>query len=159
MLPRLIREALFHRDSERRHLAALLIASSPFGPAVTDELLVRLAGDRSAEWIRTRLSTLVRYLSDDSHRMRMLALADDASDEVATPVVQGLGHLSYSAMSDQGIRNSLGTEWSRRERAKMYALGMSGSPGLISIVKSGTAVAWQQAAARWWLDQGPAVVS
>ena len=42
MLTRLIREALFHRDSERRHLAALLISSSPFGSAVTDELLVRL---------------------------------------------------------------------------------------------------------------------
>ena len=159
MLPRLIREALFHRDSERRHLAALVIASSPFGAAVTDELLVRLAGERSAEWIRSRLSTLVRYLSDDTHRMRMLALAEDASDEVATPVVQGLGHLSYSAMSDQAIRNSLGSEWSSRERAKMYALGMSGSPGLISIVKSSSAVAWQQAAARWWLAQGPAVAS
>jgi hypothetical protein len=159
MLPRLIREALFHRDSERRHLAALVIASSPFGPAVTDELLLRLAVDRSADWIRSRLSTLVRYLSDDTHRMRMLALAEDASDEVATPVVQGLGHLSYSAMSDQAIRNSLGSEWSRRERAKMYALGMSDSPGLISIVKSSSAVAWQQAAARWWLAQGPAVAS
>jgi hypothetical protein len=32
MLTRLIRDALFHRDSERRHLAALLISSSPLDP-------------------------------------------------------------------------------------------------------------------------------
>ncbi|CAN5417261.1 hypothetical protein BH10ACT10_BH10ACT10_01690 [soil metagenome] len=157
MLARLIREALFHRDSERRHLAALLIASSPFGRAVTDELLLRLAGPWNAEWIRSRLSTLVRYLSDDSHRMRMLAFVEDGSDEVATPLTQGLGHLGFSPMSDQAIRNSLGKEWSPRERAKMYALGMSGSPGLLAISKSSQPAPWQKAAARWWLDQGPAI--
>lgn len=157
MLPRLIREALFHRDSERRHLAALLIASSPFGEAVTDELLLRLAGPWNAQWIRSRLSTLVRYLSDESHRMRMLAFVDDRSDEVATPLVQGIGHLAYSVTSDQAIRNALGSEWSRRERAKLYALGMSGSPGLLSITKASSAAPWQQAGARWWIEQGPAV--
>ena len=157
MLDRLIREALFHRNSERRHLAALLIASSPFGPSVTDELLLRLAGPWNAEWIRSRLSTLVRYLGDDSHRMRMLTFVDDASDDVATPLTQGLGHLGFSPMSDQAIRNSLGKEWSPRERAKMYALGMSGSPGLVALSKSKDAAPWQQAAARWWIAQGPAI--
>lgn len=157
MLPRLIREALFHRDSERRHLAGLLIASSPFGRAVTDELLLRLAGPWNTEWIRGRLSTLIRYLSDDSHRMRMMTFVDDASDEVATPMVQGIGHLTLSAMSDQAIRNSLGSAWSRRERAKMYALGMSASPGLLGITKSSTATSWQKSAARWWIEQGSAI--
>jgi transcriptional regulator with XRE-family HTH domain len=157
MLTRLIREALFHRDSERRHLAGLLISSSPFGAGVTDELLLRLAGPWNADWIRARLSTLVRYLSNDSHRMRMLGFVDDPSDEVATPMTQGLGHLGLNPMSDQAIRNSLGKEWSPRERAKMYALGMSGSPGLLAISKSKDAAVWQQSAARWWLEQGPAV--
>jgi hypothetical protein len=60
MLTRLIREALFHRDSERRHLAALLISSSPFGSSVTDELLVRLGATIYPEWMRARLATLIR---------------------------------------------------------------------------------------------------
>ena len=157
MLARLIREGLFHRESERRHLAGLLISSSPFGTAVTDELLLRLAGGRNAEWIRTRLSTLVRYLSSDTHRMRMLTFVDDESDDVATPMIQGIGHLTLNPMSDQALRNTLGKEWSPRERAKMYALGMSGSPGLLAISKSKDAAAWQQAAARWWIEQGPAI--
>jgi transcriptional regulator with XRE-family HTH domain len=159
MLTRLIREALFHRDSERRHLAALLISASPFGPAVTDQLLLRLAGEGNAEWIRGRLATLVRYLSNDSHRMRMLSFVDDPSDDVAAPMTHGIGHLTYNALSDQAIRNTLGKEWSPRERAKMYALGMSGSPGLLAITKSSRAAPWQQSAARWWIEQGPAVTA
>ena len=54
MLGRLIREALFHRDSERRHLAALLIASSPFGETVTDELLRVVVDDGYPGWMRVR---------------------------------------------------------------------------------------------------------
>ena len=157
MLPRLIREALFHRDSERRHLAAMLIASSPFDSGVTDELLVRLAGGSYPDWMRARFSTLVRYLSADTHRMRMLTLVDDPSDDVAAPAIQGLGHLTLNAMSDLAVRNSLGPVWSHRERAKMYALGMTGSPGLQAIAKSTDAADWQKAAARWWIDQGSAI--
>jgi hypothetical protein len=52
MLPRLSREALFHRDSEQRHLAALIISSSPFGSAVTDELLIRLGRTSTPKWMR-----------------------------------------------------------------------------------------------------------
>jgi hypothetical protein len=38
----------------------------------------------------------------------MLAYVDDESDDVATFVIQGLGHQSYSTTSDQAIRNGLG---------------------------------------------------
>ena len=158
MLPRLIREALFHRDSERRHLAALLIASSPFGPAVTDELLLRLAGPWNADWIRARLSTLVRYLSDDTHRMRMLTFVDDASDDVADADDPGTRPPDASARCrTRRCATRSARSGRRRERAKMYALGMSGSPGLLAIAKSRDAAAWQKAAARWWIDQGPAI--
>lgn len=157
MLVRLIREALFHRDSERRHLAALLISSSPFGSPVTDELLLRLGQPGYPDWMRARFATLVRYLSDDSHRMRMLGFVDDPSDDVALPISQALGHITLNAMSDQAIRNSMSKQWSPRERAKMYALGMSGSPGLRAITKSHEAPEWQLVGARWWISQGPAL--
>jgi hypothetical protein len=39
----------------------------------------------------------------------------------------------------------------------MYALGMTGSAGLRAISRSATAPAWQKAAARWWIEIGPAV--
>jgi hypothetical protein len=74
-------------------------------------------------------------------------------------VIQGLGHGSYSTTSDQAIRNGLGKIWPRREQAKMYALGMSGSPGLLAIPRAKIPPAWQKVDARWWIEQGPAITS
>ncbi|HLN75395.1 MAG TPA: hypothetical protein VK204_00040 [Nocardioidaceae bacterium] len=157
MLARLVREALFHRDSERRHLASLLISASPFGSAVADGLLALLGAANAPTPVRTRAATLARYLSDDSHRLRMLSFLDDPVDDVGTYIVQGIGHMTFTAFSDQVIRTSLREQWSQRERAKLYALGMSGSPGLEVIARSRNAPEWQRTAAEWWLAQGPAV--
>ncbi len=157
MLVRLVREALFHRDSERRHLASLLISASPFGDAITEELLTLLAAPNAPSLVRARAATLARYLSGDAHRLRMLRFVDDPSDHVGTVVAQGVGHMTFTAFSDQVIRASLQEEWSQRERAKMYALGMSGSPGLEAILRSGQSPEWQKIAARWWISQGSAV--
>lgn len=157
MFVRLVREALFHRDSERRHLASLLISASPFGDAIADELLTLLAAPNAPTLVRVRAATLARYLSSDSHRLRMLRFVEDHDDHVGTVIVQGIGHMTFTVFSDQVIRASLKEEFSQRERAKMYALGMSGSPGLEAILRSGQAPAWQKTAARWWIAQGPAV--
>ena len=157
MLERLIREALFHRDSERRHLAALLVSASPFGEAVTDELLQVVVSESFPGWMRTRAATLVRYLSTDVHRMRMLTLVDHPVDGIAAPIIQGLGHMSPTPLADQALRSSLGKEWSLRERAKVYALGMTGSEGLHAILRANDAPEWQKSAARWWTAHGPAI--
>ena len=157
MLVRLVREALFHRDSERRHLASLLISASPFGDTITDELLTLLAAPNAPSLVRARASTLVRYLSSEAHRLRMLRFVDDPSDHVGTVIAQGIGHMTFTAFSDQILRAALKEEWSQRERAKMYALGMSGSPGLETILRSSQSPEWQRTAARWWITQGPAV--
>ncbi|MGI8900197.1 MAG: hypothetical protein ACR2HA_04585 [Nocardioides sp.] len=117
MLTRLVREALFHRDSERRHLAALLIASSPFGQAVTDRLLVLLADTERTPWTRSRVATLIRYLSDETHRLRLMSFLDDPHETVRISLVQGVGHLPLSAPSDQMLRASLGEHWSLAGRA------------------------------------------
>lgn len=157
MLPRLIREALFHRDSERRHLAALLISASPFGDAVAEELLALLGTTGPPRSVRARAATLVRYLSNDSHRLRMLSFLDDPDDDVATPIAQAFGHLNFTELTDQAVRSSLTGEQSAHEVAKLYALGMTGSPGLQAITRSSTSPDWQKAAARWWVAHGPAV--
>ena len=157
MLVRLLREVLFHRDSERRHLAALVIASSPFRGPVAEELIGLLGEAGTPEWIRGRTATTIRYLADDEHRLRLLHWLQDPDAEVAAPVAQTMGHLSHAPISDQALRAALGPQWSVVERARMYALGMSGSAGLRAISRSATAPAWQKAAARWWIEIGPAV--
>jgi hypothetical protein len=64
--------------------------------------------------MRARLATLVRYLSNESPGLGMLAFIDDKSDDVATFVLEGLGHQSYSTTSDQAIRNARDKTWSPR---------------------------------------------
>lgn len=80
-------------------------------------------------------STLVRCVSNDPLRMGMLTVVEDPSDQAVGPDIQGLGHPVLNAMSGQVLRNSLGKDRSPRERVKMYALGMSGSPGPLAISK------------------------
>jgi transcriptional regulator with XRE-family HTH domain len=157
MLLRLIREVLFHRDSERRHLAALVIASSPFRGPVAEELIGLLGEPGIPEWVRGRAATTIRYLAEEGHRLRLLHWLQDPDADVAAPVAQALGHLPFAPVSDQAVRAALGAHWSPVERARMYALGMTGSAALRAINRSSSAPQWQQAAARWWIQIGPAV--
>jgi hypothetical protein len=157
MLVRLVREALFHRDSERRHLASLLIAASPFEDAVCGELLALLAAPGFPALVRSRAAAVVPYLSHDTHRLRMLRFVEDPSESVGVAVAKALGHVTFTDFSDQVLRAALKEDWRVRERAKMYALGMTASPALETIVRSGQAPEWQRVAAGWWLSQGPAV--
>ena len=157
MLPRLIRESLFHRDSERRHLGSLLVSASPFCDTVTDEMLAMLDTPGLPGWMRARAATLARYLGNDPHRMQMLKFLDDPDSAVAVSIAQAFGHMTFSESSDQAIRSSLSDKFSAGERAKFYALGMTGSPGLEAIMKSNTSPDWQKSAARWWIAKGPAL--
>ncbi|MGH3368477.1 MAG: hypothetical protein ACRDPR_00600, partial [Nocardioidaceae bacterium] len=129
----------------------------PFGQAVADELLSLLASPGVPTLVRARAATLARYLSDDTHRLRMLRFVDDADDHVSAALVQGIGHMGFTEFSDQAIRSGLQQAWSPRERAKLYALGMTGSPSLSGIARSRHSPQWQRVAAQWWLAQGPAV--
>jgi HEAT repeat protein len=159
MLVRLVREALCHRDSERRHLAGLLLASSPFSQALADALIDLLASGEGDPEVRARAAVLVRYQAEDAHRLRMLRLLDDPDDQVTSMILQGLGYLTFTPTSDQVVRASLraGHPPTERERTKMYVLGMTGSPALLAIAGSESAPQWQRDAARWWLAQGSAV--
>jgi hypothetical protein len=157
MLVRLIREVLFHRDSERRHLAGLVLASSPLRGPVAEEMMRVLAEVGVPGWVRARAATTIRYLAEDEHRLRLLHWLQDPDPDVAAPIAQTIGHLTYATVSDQALRQALGPEFSIVERARMYGLGMSGSAGLRAINRSTSAPAWQKAAARWWITMGPAV--
>ncbi len=157
MLTRLVREALFHRDSERRHLAGLVLASSPFARGLADCLLDLLTTGGQTPWTRIRLAVLVRYLAGDSHRLRLLSCVEEAEEAVVAALAQALGHLRFSPTSDQSLRAALGRERTLADRGRMYALGMSGSPALGLIAASGTAPSWQRTASRWWMASGPAL--
>jgi len=89
--------------------------------------------------------------------MRILPFLDDTIDDVAVALGQALGHLPYAVTSDQVLRASLGQVHSSRESARLYALGMTGSPALAALVGSATTPPWLREGARWWMDLGPGI--
>lgn len=154
LLTRLLRESLFHRDTDRRQDAALLVSASPFASSTADALLRRLGAGDDRTWLRARLATLARAVCGDAHRLRLLSLVGDPAEPVAVPLTETLGHLSYSVTSDRQLRSSLEPTWSPRGRATLYALGMTGSSVLADLSRSEQAPRWQRSAARWWIEHG-----
>jgi hypothetical protein len=156
-LESLVREGLFHRESERRHLAAVVLAASPFAHAVGEAALDLLSVPESVPLARGRLATLCSYLAGDEHRLRLSPFVGDHDETVAAAVTLTFGHLEFASTSDQMLRHTIPTHAGSRGRSHMYALGMTASPGLTKIAASSAAPDWQRRAARWWLRLGPAI--
>ena len=156
-LESLVREGLFHRESERRHLAAVVLAASPFAHVV-GEAALDLLGERDAGSLaRGRMATLTSYLAGDEHRLRLSPFVRDPDETVAAAVALTFGHLEFASTSDQMLRHTIPTQAGSLGRSHMYALGMTASPGLAKIAASSRAPDWQRRAARWWLRTGPAI--
>lgn len=156
-LESLVREGLFHRESERRHLAAVVLAASPFARTVGEAALDLLAERDAGALTRGRLATLTSYLAGDEHRLRLSSFVGDPDETVAAAVTSTFGHLEFASTSDQVLRHTIPTHAGSLGRSYMYALGMTASPGLTKIAASSAAPDWQRRAARWWLRLGPAI--
>lgn len=157
MLPRLIREALFHRSSEQRKLSGWLLAASPFAVPLNDQLLQLLAITGLPASFRTRVTGASRYLSTDQDRHRLGRLLDDPQVGVAVGAGESLGHLQFRPTTDQLVRAGLQPSDSAVGRARLYALGMTGSEVLTLLRDSPQAPAWQRNAAQWWIGAGRAI--
>ena len=157
MLRRLLREALFHAHKARRHHAALLLAASPYAPAVSHHCH-NLAG-HSNDLIAARAWTLLMRVGSGPRRSRVLlnALAETRPTIRARALVN-LG-LSTGALATNEI-GALMRKFDESNRvsdrqATLFALGMSGADELKLLAEHETE--WIRRAAAWWLDQGPAI--
>ena len=68
--------------------------------------------------------------------MRILRLIEHPDEPVAGTGDLALGHIGFDGVSDQVLRSSLDRPSPTRSRAVMYALGMTGSPGLVGMMRS-----------------------
>lgn len=157
MLTRLTREAMFDLHSDRRHVASVVLAASPYAGAVASCALGLLERDDVPDVLSGHAAQLVQYTAGEEHRMRLHDYLDDPHDEVTFPAVLALGHLPFSQVSDLELRRGMPVEQDQRGRSRMYALGMTGSPALPDLATGRGVPAWQAAAARWWLAIGPSL--
>lgn len=154
-LARLVREALFHHQTERRHLASVLLEASPFAGAVADHVVELLASADGGP-LRFRAASLACYVTGESHRMRLHRFLEDRQTSVAVFATYALGRLPYAVTTDLALRRGLPSEPTLAAQARMHALGMTGSPALAALARPG-AEDWQRRAAEWWLAGGPAI--
>lgn len=156
LLTQLVREALFHHQTERRHVASVLLEASPFHGGVADRVVALLASvdDRA---LRFRAASLACYVTGESHRMRLHRFLEDRQVSVAMFATYALGRLPYAVTTDLALRRGLPAEPTPAAQARMHALGMTGSPVLGTLASRPGAVDWQRRAAEWWLAGGPAI--
>ena len=157
MLTRLVREALFHAHKARRHHAALLLAASPYAPALAQECLELGAHENPVIAARAWVA-LMRL----RHPLGRRHLLESALREQRSPVRSrallnvGLAHGALPPAGAGAILDGL-TDSSRpvERHAALHALGMSGAPQLRELAADDRH--WAAAGARWWLEHGPAV--
>ena len=156
MLRRLVREALFHVHRDRRRLAAIVLAASPYARAIAEASLVVVRDSDEATAGLT--SSLLRRLGHVLARAEVseMALSEGRKSLRASAFVTvGLSRGTLpEQMADhlcQTARTSSGT---RLGHAATFALGMSGHPHLKAMAaQKGPS----QSAARWWTSVGPAL--
>jgi hypothetical protein len=152
-----VREALFHRESERRHQAAMLLGASAYSTALGDGLLARLADGGARQLVRERLAALLVYVCSEEHRLRTERYIVDEDPRVATSAAFALAHLAFSPTSDQLLRRTLPAEDGTPGRARLCALGLTGSSALEALTSTAGVPGWQRDAAAWWLRVGRAL--
>ncbi|GAB3772763.1 hypothetical protein FB382_002790 [Nocardioides ginsengisegetis] len=157
MLRRLLRESLLHAHKPRRHHAALLLAATPYAPAVAKHC--QDLATHSNDLMAARALTVLMRVGHRMGRSRVLlqSLAETRPTIRARALVNlGLNPEPIKPAEADALLGHLDEHSRPVERhATMFALGMNGGTTLKKLAKSDTE--WMARSATWWLDQGPAL--
>ena len=156
MLRRLLREALFHAQRERRHLAATLIGLSPYGVCLAEIALESTHG-RSDLVARMSWSLLRRlgHLIDREKVSAALDATDHPSRLAHGMITLGLASGPIDARTDTLLTTqATDSPHAAIRHAALFALGLSGHDRLHDLAASGHDLA---TAAAWWIATGPAL--
>lgn len=157
LLTDVLRQALFYRNAERRLRAGQVLSSSPFAPGLAEGVVDLLNAPGTPATVRRRAGALLNNVVSQRQVLRMLPLVADDDPAVAASVTTAFGHTSYSEVADLVIRQSVPAERLPMGRACLYALGMTGSPGIPVMASSRTVPKWQKHTAAWWHQHGAAI--
>lgn len=156
MLRRLVREALFHAHRERRHLAGVMVAVSPYAPAVARSVLELTADpdDLVASMSWSFLRRLAHVL--DRTEVYELAAAEERPGVQARALVT-LG-LAVGELPEEGVTRIAAavtaSDQEAQRHAAVFALGMIDHPRLVALAEADPALAARTA---WWRSLGPAI--
>ncbi|WP_121255010.1 hypothetical protein [Nocardioides ferulae] len=155
LLRRLLHESLLHVHKARRHYAALLLAASPYAPALAS-VCHDFAGGTS-EFVAARAWTMLMRVGHGGlhEEVRRHALAETRSTVRPRALVNlGLCSTPLGAAGEALAAQVPELTSSVERQASMFALGMTGDPSLRSLAGLD---GWVGDSATWWLEHGPAV--
>ncbi len=156
MLRRLVREALFHVHRDRRHLAAVVLAASPYARPVAEAALDAAAErDETTAELAWSLSRRLGHVLDRAE-VSDRAFAERRPALHASALVTlglSLGELPQP-MAEHLRRTARTSTGTRVGHAATFALGMAGHPYLTALAAE--AGPWQRPA-QWWASVGPAL--
>jgi hypothetical protein len=155
MLRRLVREALVHVHEPRRHHAALLLAASPYAPALATAC--RAMTHDSEHVLAARAWAVLGRLApagSETERGRGSVLDVPEAHRPRAVVGVGLGDVPLSEADARALVGALSRSRPAARHATLFALGMHRSPLLASL--TGHRVGFVRAGASWWLRQGGA---
>lgn len=154
MLERLVREALFHAHSERRHRSAVLLAASPYAAGIGAAAAGLLNADDPL--VARRAADLLRFVITTAETDHVLSAPVERTHEVQVAALAALGHVPELADAhvDDVLRQ--GHPWSVEQHcdATIYVLGMH---GLTDRIASHDVPARVTSAAAWWRRTGSRV--
>ncbi|MCW2792356.1 MAG: hypothetical protein JWO76_1454 [Nocardioides sp.] len=161
MLRRLLREALLHAHKARRHHAAVMLAASPYSPAVSRHCQVLAAG--SNDLLAARAWTvLMRVGHGDRRPLLMLQALTETRPTIRARALVNLGlnptpiaRAEAEALLAMVTDGAQPTERTHERQATMFALGMAGPEQVARLVTHEHE--WLSRSACWWVDQGPAL--
>ena len=156
MLHRLLRESLLHAHKARRHHAALLLAASPYAPAVSRHCLA-LAKQQNDLLAARAWTVLMRVGHSDRRDQVVLQAMAEPRVSIRARALVNVGLLDVPLRPDEAqvLLTQLDEATKPLERqATMFALGMAGAPQLAELAEEESD--WPGRSARWWLEQGPA---
>ncbi|KRF20989.1 hypothetical protein ASG90_00805 [Nocardioides sp. Soil797] len=156
-LAEVITQCLFVRNAERRWRAALTLSASPFQVGLADGLTGLLKRPGVPPGLRQRAAKALSHVVSAGSTLQMVPLLHDPDPAVAERVTMAYGHTTFSETADQVLRRRIPSTAEPLGRACVYALGMTGSPGIAVLVESQHAPRWQRHTARWWHETGSAI--
>ncbi|MCR6030611.1 hypothetical protein GGQ22_04040 [Nocardioides sp. zg-579] len=157
MLRRLLREALLHVHKARRHHAALVIAASPYAPAVAEQCL-RLTGHPN-DLLAARAWTVLMRVGHGGREDKVIRRArTEERPTIRTRALLNVGMARGGLANEDAVAlaDAVVTQQRPAERqATLFALGMQGATELKTLAEHENADL--RRAAAWWRERGPAI--
>lgn len=156
MLTRLVFEAMFDPRGVRMASAIYLLAGSPFREQLVRVLLARRddGPDDSCRPAATRVAALCHRSGELPDLQTLLESGCPVDFKHALTIYGRGGH----PVPDAAVHRGLGGD-ELTVRCTLAALGLAGDPRLDAIASDPARPAYARGAARWWLRQGPRIVS